>query len=341
MAYLTSISADRPRWTRLHAQVHRRLQERRLLERGQPILVAVSGGQDSLCLLRLLLDLQPKWDWQIAIAHCDHRWRGDVGNAEFVQQIAQAWELPFYLQVADQIAVSEGEAREWRYRALSAIAHQYEFSCVATGHTASDRAETLLYNLLRGSGADGLQALAWKRPLAAGVTLVRPILELTRLETAQFCQEQELAVWHDPANSDLRFTRNRIRHELFPYLQTYLNPQVDRVLAQTAELLQSEVEYLETQASYLLARSRHPEQLALNRHILRQSPLALQRRTVRQFLQEVLPTAPSFEHIEKLLALLPAHNRSQTDPLPGGMVAQVDGDWICLLWHSAQRLGGS
>jgi tRNA(Ile)-lysidine synthase len=309
------------------------LKQRSLLPQGQRVLVAVSGGQDSRCLLKLLLDLQPQWSWQLAIAHCDHRWAGDVGNADFVRALAQAADLPFYLQAATQMQTREAAARQWRYQALSEIAQRHEFASVVTGHTASDRAETLLYNLIRGSGADGLQALTWERSLAPGVRLVRPLLNVARAETAQFCQAMQLAVWDDPANHNLHYARNQIRQTLLPYLSQQFNPQVEHALAQTAELLQADVEYLETAAREVLAQARHASQPGLNRRLLQTAPRSLQRRAIRQFLQTVLPTAPGFDQIEKLRALITAPNRSQTDPFPGGAIAQVDGDWIWLKSH--------
>jgi tRNA(Ile)-lysidine synthase len=294
------------------------------------VLVAVSGGQDSLCLLKLLLDLQPKWSWHLAIAHCDHRWQGDIGNADFVHNLACSWNLPFYLQTATEVNPTEAGAREWRYQALSTIAQQNDFSCIVTGHTASDRAETLLYNLIRGSGADGLQALTWRRSLAPGVSLRRPLLTITRSETAQFCREMQLQIWDDPANQNLKYARNRIRQELLPYLSNHFNPQVEHALAQTAELLQAEVDYLEQAAAELVQKSHHPDQPGLNRSLLRLAPLALQRRAIRQWLQTKLPCSPNFEQIEKVVALLAAPNRSQTDPFPGGTIAHVEDNWIRL-----------
>src|SRR4028118_2316287 len=154
-------------WTSLHARLHQTLLKRRLLERNQRLLMAVSGGQDSLCLSKLLLDLQQKWGWELAIAHCDHRWRSDSeANANYVKHLAQEWQVPFYQQIAVQVTKSEAEARHWRYQALTTIALDMGYQYIVTGHTASDRAETLLYNLIRGSGADGLSALTWTRALA-------------------------------------------------------------------------------------------------------------------------------------------------------------------------------
>lgn len=325
-------------WTPLHAKIHRTVRSRQLFQRNQRLLVAVSGGQDSLCLIKLLLDLQPKWGWHLGIAHCDHRWRSDSqGNAQHVENLAKTWDVSFYLKTANEALNSEAAARNWRYQALSAIASQHNYNYIVTGHTKSDRAETLLYNLIRGTGADGLQALTWQRPLVDNILLVRPLLEIKRTQTLSFCQEFQLPIWLDSTNQDLKYTRNRIRQELLPYLQENFNPQVESALAQTAELLQAEVEYLEQAAQELRLRAIRGEDgetkrdtacFSLNRRVLQAAPLALQRRVMRYYLQQILFCAPSFEQIEKLTALISAPNRTQTDPFPGGAIAIVEHNWI-------------
>lgn len=319
-------------WTPLHAQIHRTLRSRHLLPRDRRVLIAVSGGQDSLCLVKLLLDLQPKWGWSLAVAHCDHRWRDDsLANAQHVENLTKTWAIPYYCATADRALQSEAAARTWRYQALSAIAHQNNYQYLVTGHTQSDRAETLLYNLSRGSGADGLQALTWQRPLNGELQLVRPLLEVPRHVTARFCQDINLPIWEDATNQDSKYARNRIRQELIPYLQKRFNPQVELALAQTAELLQAEVEYLEHLAQQLKQQATHPQEpLKLNRQILQTAPLALQRRVMRQLLQQTLNHSPSFEQIEKLTALIVAPNKAQTDPFPGGAIAKVEQGWIYL-----------
>jgi tRNA(Ile)-lysidine synthase len=340
-------------WTPLHAKIHRTIRSRRLFERNQRLLVAVSGGQDSLCLIKLLSDLQLKWGWHLGIAHCDHCWRTDSqANAQHVENLAKSWDISFYLETANEALNSEAAARNWRYQAFKAIALEHNYNYIVTGHTKSDRAETLLYNLMRGTGADGLQALTWQRLLTDNILLVRPLLEVTRAQTKDFCTDFQLPIWEDSTNEDLKYTRNRIRRELLPYLQENFNPQVESALAQTAELLQAEVEYLEQAADRLRCEAMRggveewekrgvgevskelllspPFTLKLNRRILQKAPLALQRRVMRYCLQQILPCAPSFEQIEKLTALITAPNRSQTDPFPGGAIAKVENDWIDL-----------
>lgn len=322
------------RWSPTQARLHQTLRSRQLLSPNQSILMAVSGGQDSLCLARLLLDLQSRWGWRLAIAHCNHRWRSDAeANAEQVRTLAQAWGVPFFLQTARLAPKAEAAARDWRYAALSEIALAEGFEAIATGHTASDRAETLLYNLVRGSGSDGLSALSWRRSLGPDLWLVRPLLDFTRAETAAFCRDSPLPVWCDSSNQDTRYARNRLRLEVLPHLRA-INPQAERHLAQTAELLQDDVAYLEAQAAQLRQKLEQQD-CALQRQPLRSAPLALQRRVMRQFLQQHLPGPPNRQQIEKLMVLIEAPNGTQTDPFPGGAIAKVEGSWIRLIFAQA------
>lgn len=307
--------------------------------------MAVSGGQDSLCLAQMLIDLQPKWNWALAIAHCDHRWRDDsAANAEHVQKLAEQWQLPYNQRVTRESLTSEAAARQWRYQMLHEMAAEFDAPIIVTGHTATDRAETLLYNLLRGSGMDGLSALTWTRSQNFADSpdsqrwLVRPLLKVTRQETHQFCCDRNLPIWQDSTNQDTRYARNRIRIELLPYLAQQFNPQVESTLAQTAELLRADVDYLEAQALDLwqqaqkpaICTSDPPAEQALYRPLLQDVPLALQRRVMRRLLQQAMATAPTFAHIEKAVALIDAPNRSCTDPFPGGAIATVQGNWIII-----------
>lgn len=318
------------------------------MPKGDRLLLAVSGGQDSLCLAQLLLDLQPKWGWTLGVAHCDHGWREDSrANAEYVETLTKRWQMPFYLKAASHQALkNEAQARQWRYEALKAIADEHEYCTIVTGHTQSDLAETFLFHAIRGTGADGLQAIAWERLLEGGIRLVRPLLGVSRWETEAFCHQASIEVWEDATNRDLKYSRNRIRQELLPYLQTHFNSRVEQHLARTAELLRADVEFLQAEAQRLLESSisqtdekvkfsgekegRAVEAVRLNRRILSAASLGIQRRAMRQLLQQLLPSAPTFDHVEKLTQLINAPNRSRTDPFPGGAIARVEGHWIVI-----------
>lgn len=313
-------------WTNLHAKLHKTLLQRSLLPPHAKVLVAVSGGQDSLCLGKLLVDLRSKWHWHLAIAHCDHQWSTDVGIVERVSQVATNWKLPLYLKTAQGLPETEAAARNWRYQALIEIAQSQEFQYIVTGHTKSDRAETLLYNLIRGAGTDGLAALTWQRSLTPTISLLRPLLEVYRRETLAFCTQFSLPIWFDAVNHSDRYARNRIRGELIPYLQERFNPQVENSLAQTAEILRADLEYLENTATQVLKTATNGDRI--NRLDLQHLSLAIQRRAIRQFLLTVVSRQPNFEQIQAVVNLITAPNHSRTSTLPGGAIAEVSGEWI-------------
>ncbi|MCG9891676.1 MAG: tRNA lysidine(34) synthetase TilS [Thermosynechococcaceae cyanobacterium MS004] len=334
-------------WTTLHATVQQTLQQRHLLSKGQAFVLGFSGGQDSLCLLQILRDLQPRWGWRLAIAHCNHLWPPDsTANAEYVADLAQRWGLAFYPFTAPQPLQGEAEGRDWRYQILTTLAQEQGFSAVLTAHTASDRAETLLLNLLRGSGMDGLQALVWQRSLSAQVQLIRPLLAVTRQQTGAFCEQLALPVWQDSMNDDLVYRRNQVRLNLLPLLRQQFNPQIDGALARTAEILQAETAYLDQQASELLQRAECPDlampdlpisdlaiicpRAVLDQRILQQSVLAIQRRALRQWLAQHLNIQPNFEQIEKTVALIHGFNGDRTDPFKAMIVAEVRRPWLYL-----------
>lgn len=325
-------------WSPIHAQVHRCLQQRALLPPGKRLLVAVSGGQDSLCLLKLLVDLQRLWRWSLAIAHCDHGWRADsAANAAHVAHLAEQWTLPYFGVTANPPTPTEAVARDWRYTELNRLCEQQGYPYLVTGHTATDRAETFLHHLLRGSGTRGLASLPWSRPLSSCVQLVRPLLELTRPETATFCQRFALPVWQDTTNADLHYTRNRLRQTILEPLRQSFNPQVDRHLAQTADLLAAEDDCLHQQAVQL--RQQFQAGATLLRQAVAQLHPALQRRILWGFLQEHLPQTPCFAQVEELRHLLTAANRSRSSSLSHGITVVVEGDRLSLQRPSSEHTG--
>jgi tRNA(Ile)-lysidine synthase len=290
------------------------LAREQLLPVGAKVLIAVSGGQDSLCLGQLLVDLQDRWQWQLAIGHCDHGWSADEGIADRVREVAQTWQLPYYCWNAQNLAETEANARHWRYAALVAMAATRGYQYVVTGHTQSDVAETLLYNLVRGAGGEGLSSLRAVRYLTPAVALVRPLLEIDRQTTAEFCMVRQLPVWQDYYNDQPRYARNRMRSWL-GQLQLQFHPQVTAHLAQTAQILAAESDYLQelALATYQIAYFC-PNRL--DRQALSGLPLALQRRVVRIFLQNH-GLATSFVAIEQVTDLISAARGSRSSSVRG------------------------
>ncbi|MGD1937426.1 MAG: tRNA lysidine(34) synthetase TilS [Cyanophyceae cyanobacterium] len=332
------------RWTEWHGRLHGALRANGLLPRDSGIAIACSGGQDSLLLAQLLLDLQPKWHWRLHLVHCDHQWRADsADNAKFVLTWAESHNLPATVckfsasePTGKPSTKTEAAARQWRYGQLQTIAQQENCVYLVTGHTASDRAETLLFNLVRGSGSRGLGSLVPRRLLAPPLQLVRPILDWTRADTAQGCQELNLHPWEDGSNSDLRYSRNRMRREIIPLLKQHFNPQAESVLARTADLLQAESDYLDQCAAKILqdaAADRRTPPHQLHRPLLADLPLALQRRSLYLWLNQHCEKTVTFLAIESVVPLIIAPNRTQTAPFPGGGIVQVRRN--TLLWIPA------
>jgi tRNA(Ile)-lysidine synthase len=232
------------RWSPHHLRLHRLLLRRpTLLPPGEKLLLAVSGGQDSMALAGLLLDLRRLHRWTLTLWHGDHGWRSDSAQqAHQLARWAEALGLPLLLDTWMRPSRSEAAARQWRYAHLEQAAQRLGAGVVVTGHTASDRAETVLLNLARGSDRRGLASLPMQRPLGAGgLRLARPLLIFSRAETGAICEALELPLWPDPSNNDPLFSRNRIREEVLPVLNA-LHPGAERRISGLAERLADDLD---------------------------------------------------------------------------------------------------
>jgi tRNA(Ile)-lysidine synthetase-like protein len=238
----------------IEEKVARAIAQGALWAPGETIVVAVSGGADSLCLLHVLHALQPGHGGRLHVAHLDHGFRGATAAAEAarVVEIAHALRLPVTAGLADVPALMEQEhssaeesARRVRYRFLAGVAAAEEASAIALGHTADDQSETVLMHILRGAGLGGLRGMRPAAPLAPWMEedlfpthplrLVRPLLEVTRAETENYCAACGLTPAQDEWNQDPRFLRVRLRQEVFPLLET-INPRVREALRRLADL---------------------------------------------------------------------------------------------------------
>ncbi len=233
----------------LRARVRRFIRDHSLLPEGGRVLVGVSGGPDSTCLLLTLAALRRSLRFELHAAHFDHRLRGQraaTREARFVRSLTDALGVPLHCGAGDVRAHAragrlslEEAARELRYRFLAEAAHEAGCQAVAVGHTRDDQAETVLLHLLRGSGLRGLAAMAasaaW--PLSGGhdaPRLVRPLLGLSRTDTEACSREAGIKPVQDPSNRSTAHLRNRIRRELLPLLRRY-NPRIEDALLRMAD----------------------------------------------------------------------------------------------------------
>ena len=213
---------------------------------GETVIVAVSGGADSTALLLALADLKKrkKLDLEFIAAHFNHRLRGKESNSDeaFVRKLAKGAVFKFYSGSGSLKGTSnlEERARNVRYEFFAKLAMQRKAVLVLTAHTMNDQAETIMMNLVRGTGIDGLVGTRKVRPLETGskIQLVRPLLAWAkRTDTENFCLENKVAFRLDAMNEDLTFTRVRIRKSVLPLLAE-INPKIVETLSRTAELLQ-------------------------------------------------------------------------------------------------------
>jgi tRNA(Ile)-lysidine synthase len=201
------------------------------------VLVAVSGGPDSVGLLRLVHTLQPALGLRLTVAHVNHRLRGHESDGDecFVRELCKGLGLPLHVHHVG-VPPRRGElaARNERYAALRDAARAGGAGFVATAHTADDQAETVLHRVVRGTGIAGLRGIPPRRLLAPGLILVRPLLGLRREQVRRYLRELDQAFREDSSNREVRFTRNRLRHEILPALQA-LNPEVGAALCRLAQ----------------------------------------------------------------------------------------------------------
>ena len=284
----TILPSGKQPWSRWHHRLHQLLlDDPSLLPQGSGLLIAISGGQDSLALSRLLLDLREQHHWQLQLWHGNHNWREDAAaNAQHLQQVAAQWGLPLTVDCAEPAPKSEAAARQWRYERLQRQAETRSCPLVLTGHTATDRAETLLFHLIRGADLTGLSSLRQTRPLGAGITVVRPLLAFSRADTQACCEQLGLPVWHDSTNADRQFSRNRLRLDVIPELEA-LNPGATQHLARAAQLLEElEGQHSALEVLALEAIRREPGRADLNRQRWQEQPIELQKRLLHRWVQQ-------------------------------------------------------
>ena len=235
-------------WSKWHMRLHKSLQQNKsLLPSNSTLLLSISGGQDSMALLKLINDLKKLYQWKIEIWHGDHQWHN---KSETVKDELELWcfnkHISFHSNQANKEEVSnEAKARDWRYKNLIMKAkllssNNIYFPCkrILTGHTATDRAETIIMNLARGSDLIGLSTLKDQRPLDNNLKLTRPLLIFNRSETLEICKEFNLPIWIDPSNENMNLTRNRIRKEILPILNS-IYKGADTRIASVANRLES------------------------------------------------------------------------------------------------------
>jgi tRNA(Ile)-lysidine synthase len=315
-------------------QVKKTIEQWRLLKKGDKVLIACSGGADSTALIALFLDLRQEYELEVALAHLNHLLRRRAAEDEqFVIGLARKHNLPLYLRREDVRAYAkehglniEEAGRKRRYDFLKNTAARIHAAKIATGHTMTDQAETVLIRLLRGSGSRGLGGIS---PVVDDL-IIRPLIELEHQEVEAYLRAKRLAFRTDESNLDRRYLRNRVRLELIPYLQKNYEPSVVQQLSRLAEIIRGEDDFLQNavQAKMHQALIKKKEKLYLDAAALSSLPPALARRCVRDFLTRVKGDLRriSFRNVESVLSL----KEQQQLHLPGNLILGREGGHIFL-----------
>lgn len=267
-------------------KVRRFIREEKILEPGKKLLLAVSGGPDSMALLHIMHTLAPEMALSLIALHLNHGLRTEAALEEdFVRRHCHELGIDFYARKADIADLAakgkkslEEAGRDCRYRFFYELLEELEADYIATAHHWDDQAETVLLHLLRGSGLKGLRGIMPRKG-----SLLRPLLALSKAEIILYLEERQIPYCLDESNEDLVFLRNRIRHELLPYLQKSFNPRIMENLNQLAVIARDENDYLEKQTGFVwdkLLLRREAGLLVLDKKALVELHPALQKRLI-------------------------------------------------------------
>jgi tRNA(Ile)-lysidine synthase len=311
-----------------------------MLQPGDRVGIAVSGGADSVCLLHVLRELAPKLGVSLAVLHLNHKLRAEESDADaqFVSALARNFGLPLAIDAVDVASIDDNleqagrNARRTFYRKLIESGW---IDRVATGHTRSDQAETILYRLLRGSGTAGLAGIV---PVTEE-GIVRPLLECDRSEVERFLTVGGFSWREDRSNQDPRFVRNRIRHQLLPLLAREYNPGIADVLASMANVARDEESFWNRELQPIRHKSARGAVL-LRVQDLRVRHRAEQRRVLRRAVLETKGNLKEVgvSHIESILALVESREGDGRVQIPGVDVRRSF-DWLRMIRPGSDEPG--
>lgn len=315
------------------------------LDKSKPIIVGVSGGPDSLCLM----DILRQAGYQIIVAHFNHKLREAAEvEANEVEQTSARLMLPSVVESGDVSSYAQAHslsleeaARHLRYRFLFAQAHRLNAQAVAVGHTADDQVETVLMHLIRGTGLAGLKGMSYRTVLPTfdpDIPIVRPLLDMWREETIVYCASNGLHPHYDPSNDSLNFLRNRLRNILIPTLETY-NPRFRETVWRTVQSLQSDHAILRETLNATWNKTlilQGEEYVMLDLSLLSSYSVGMQRHMIRRAVESLRPGQETvFSVLERASNFITDPVRVRAD-LTGGLTLFREGDALYIAKPNAE-----
>ena len=308
-----------------------------LLKKGSGILVACSGGPDSLALLELMIRFSKRYKLKVAAAHFEHGIRGEdsLADAAFVADYCKKRQIPCFMSAADVPALSREQgislelmARKLRYEFLEKTLAEQKLDYIAVAHHADDQAETVFMRILRGTGTMGLAAM---RPIVPGGHIIRPLLGVTKQEIIAWCRQIGLKPRHDVTNDIPDCTRNKLRLELMPRLKQEFNEDITRGLCQLAAVAAAENDFLEAvvqrywQDTELIKRTADVKGVCIAQAPFVRLPLAIKRRLLRRFWLALTGSSKdlSFANIELMLSLMEHGRTGSRQELPHKYAVEI------------------
>ena len=233
----------------MEEKVLKTIQKYKLIESGDKIVIAVSGGPDSMCLLDVLRKLKEKLKIEIVVAHVNHSIREEADSETlYIKEYCNKHDIEIYIKKENVIELAkidkiglEEEGRKVRYKFFDEVLEKANANKIAIAHNMNDKAETVLMNIIRGSGSLGLKGIEPKRD----EKYIRPLIEIQRSEIEEYCRINKLDPKHDKSNDDNTYTRNRVRNVLIPFLKENFNPNIINGINKLSIIMTEEQNYLE------------------------------------------------------------------------------------------------
>nr|YP_009296041.1 tRNA(Ile)-lysidine synthase [Schizymenia dubyi]AOM64976.1 tRNA(Ile)-lysidine synthase [Schizymenia dubyi] len=272
--------------THLHQEFNQKILQILEANQIQSVLVAISGGQDSFCLIKLIQDFQKIYNDfpQIEYIYIDHQWRKDCKyQIQHLINYISLIKSCIYIYQIKSLQNSEWQARQLRYQIITKHSQGNQATLILTAHSRTDKIETFFQQLMRGSSLEGITSLTLQRKLSTKKTLVRPLINTDRTDIQWFCRKFNLPIWSDITNYQYKVNRNRLRNEFIPYLKQYFMPNIEKKINSFIDLSYIENEYSKQNAIKLYILSRHKNNIALNYQLMNKQHLAIQVKTLHIF----------------------------------------------------------